>query len=150
RELMAHPIYARVRGANDARFFMAHHVFAVYDFMSLLKALQTRLTCVSVPWIPPDNTRAARLINEIVLGEETDEDGEGEYIGHYDLYREAMRAVGADPRPIARLVNSLKVGRTLEEGLVTARAPACSAEFVRTTIDIATYGKTHEIAAAFF
>jgi hypothetical protein len=148
--LLEHSLYRRVNGAHKARVFMEWHVFAVWDFMSLLKALQRRLTCVELPWIPPIDRDAARLINEIVLAEESDVDGRGRHAGHYDLYVEAMSDVGADTTGIARFVNVLRAGRSLEDALVEARVPAEIADFVRTTLDIAQHGKTHEIAAAFF
>lgn len=148
--LLDHPIYARVNGAHAARVFMSHHVFAVWDFMSLLKALQRRLTSVELPWLPPLDRQAARLINEIVLAEESDEDGKGSFAGHYDLYLEAMGNVGADSTGIERMVNALRAGLSLERALVVGEVPEASAEFVRTTLDIAMNGATHEIAAAFF
>ena len=64
--LLAHPIYARVNDLAALRAFMQHHVFAVWDFMSLLKSLQRRLTSLEVPWLPPEDPEAARLVNEIV------------------------------------------------------------------------------------
>ena len=73
-ELLGHPIYRRIDSLNALHVFMQHHVFAVWDFMSLLKALQRRLCCIDVPWLPPANHLAARFINEIVLGEESDDD----------------------------------------------------------------------------
>jgi hypothetical protein len=96
--LLDHPIYAEVASAEDLKRFMEDHVFAAWDFMSLLKRLQQDLTCTRVPWFPADNTRAARLINDIVIGEETDVDPNGSYVSHLDLYLRAMTNVGATTR----------------------------------------------------
>ena len=89
--LLDHPLYANVASIADLRRFMEDHVFAVWDFMSLLKRLQQDVTCTRVPWFPADNARAARLINDIVIGEETDVDHDGTYVSHLDLYLRAMR-----------------------------------------------------------
>src|SRR4030081_1284006 len=84
-QLLDHPIYAEVASVEDLRRFMEDHVFAVWDFMSLLKRLQQDLTCTKVPWFPAENTKAARLINDIVIGEETDVDPDGSYVSHPHL-----------------------------------------------------------------
>ncbi len=149
-QLLTHPVYTRVAGAQAARTFMGFHVFAVWDFMSLLKSLQQKLTCVDVPWIPPINRDAARLINEIVLGEESDLDGRGRHAGHYDLYIDAMTHVGADHRPIERFVNALRGGATVEEAFVAGAVAEGARAFVRVTLDIAKNGSVHEVASAFF
>ena len=44
---------------------------------NIYKALQQKLSCVAVPWVPEGDPSLQRLINEIVLGEETGEDGQG-------------------------------------------------------------------------
>jgi hypothetical protein len=72
-EVVTHPIYARLQDLPAVRTFLEHHVFAVWDFMSLLKSLQRNLTCVEVPWVPTGPTGSRRLINDIVLVEESDE-----------------------------------------------------------------------------
>jgi Protein of unknown function (DUF3050) len=84
--LLSHPIYARIDGLDALRAFMEYHVFAVRDFMSLLKALQRRVCCVDVPWTPPSDPAACRLINQNVTGEESDVDGEGGACSHFDPY----------------------------------------------------------------
>src|ERR1700754_3750736 len=93
--LLDHPIYTNVVSVVDLRRFMEDHVFAVWDFMSLLKRLQQDMTCTRVPWFPAGNARAARLINDIVIGEETDVGLDGSYTSHLDLYLRAMVDVGA-------------------------------------------------------
>src|SRR3982074_924513 len=103
-QLLEHPVYAEVASLSDLRRFMEDHVFAVWDFMSLLKRLQQDLTCTKVPWFPADNARAARLINDIVIGEETDVDPDGSYVSHLDLYLRAM----ADGRASTRQFDKLR------------------------------------------
>jgi Protein of unknown function (DUF3050) len=83
--LLNHPIYAEVSSLSRLREFMQLHVFAVWDFMSLVKRLQSELTCNSLPWFPPINARIARFTNEVVLGEETDLSPDGKPISHFEL-----------------------------------------------------------------
>ena len=84
--LLHHPLYNKIRTVEDLQLFLQHHVFAVWDFMSLLKALQNKLTCTSTPWMPVGNPETRYLINEIVLAEETDIDQDGRRRSHYELY----------------------------------------------------------------
>ena len=92
--------------------FMEHHVFAVWDFMCLVKTLQGALTCTAVPWVPSGDAVARRLVNEIVLEEESDDDGEGRYISHFELYRAAMEQSGADTLKLNDFLD--RVGRPLD------------------------------------
>ncbi|MGC7099978.1 DUF3050 domain-containing protein [Amycolatopsis lurida] len=147
-EVTGHRIYRLLRGRADVATFMAHHVFAVWDFMSLLKALQGRLTCVRVPWVPRDLPVGGRLVNEIVLVEESDAVESG-FTSHFGLYRQAMAAAGADTAPIDEFLGLLRSGIPVPRALVTAGVPDPAAEFVRTTWSLISEGTVHQQAAAF-
>ncbi|MCA8832616.1 DUF3050 domain-containing protein [Hymenobacter pini] len=149
RHLIAHGVYQSLNSLHDLRVFMQHHVFAVWDFMSLLKALQRELTCVEVPWVPRGNPATRRLINDIVLEEETDVDPEGNPTSHFELYLRAMRECGADTAPVERLLDALAQGASVEQALEAAQAPASVREFVLDTFRIIGSGQPHAIAAAF-
>lgn len=148
--LIRHPLYGAVHSAENLRLFMREHVFAVWDFMSLLKQLQRIVTCCEVPWRPAPDARLARFINEIVLGEECDEDGRGGYSSHFELYLNAMDEIGADTQVIREFVASLNRGISLEQALNDASILPSTRDFVRSTMCLAMEGQPHEVAAAFF
>jgi hypothetical protein len=129
---------------------MEDHVFAVWDFMSLLKRLQQDLTCTKVPWFPADNARAARLINDIVIGEETDVDPDGSYVSHLDLYLRAMVDVGASTRQFDRFRSMAQVGISVEKAMVRTGVSSHVQAFVTHTMTLARSGSTEEVLAAFF
>jgi hypothetical protein len=149
KALLSHAVYGRIRGISSLRAFMEYHVFAVWDFMSLLKALQRRLTCVEVPWVPVADAAACRLVNEIVLGEESDEDGQGGYSSHFDLYLSAMRQYGADVGPVNRLVASIRGGMSLQSALDEATLPSVVRAFVENSFAVIERGDCCAIASAF-
>ncbi len=147
--LLEHPLYQELQSLEQLRVFMEHHVFAVWDFMSLLKGLQRGLTCVEVPWLPTGSPRVRRLINEIVLGEESDTTEAGEATSHFELYLEAMKEAGADTLPVERFIEKLKAGLPMDQALEQAALPKSVGEFVRGTFVLLAHGRMHEIAAAF-
>src|SRR6266550_622571 len=149
-QLLDHPVYAEVASVADLRRFMEDHVFAVWDFMSLLKRLQQDLTCTKVPWFPADNARAARLINDIVIGEETDVDPDGSYVSHLDLYLCAMRDIGASTRQFERFRSLVQIGVPVEVALARIGVPPHVQAFVAYTMTLANSGSTEEVLAAFF
>lgn len=147
--LLNHPIYQQINSVHGLRVFMEHHVFAVWDFMSLLKTLQNRLTCVSVPWLPGANPGITRLINEIVLAEESDSDGKGGYFSHFDLYHQAMKNCGADTVPIDRFLLELRQGASVVDALEKANVASCVTTFVSKTFQVIESGDICGIASTF-
>ncbi|MFE1796050.1 DUF3050 domain-containing protein, partial [Streptomyces sp. NPDC059517] len=146
--VVAHRVYAGLDTMERVRSFLVQHAFAVWDFMSLLKTLQRNLTCVEVPWIPNGPVASRRLINEIVLVEESDERAGG-YTSHFELYVEGMEKAGADTKPMEAFLGLLRSGTPLPQALALAEAPRAAAVFVTTTWDIIESAPVHCQAAAF-
>ena len=144
-----HPLYGQIRGHEDLNCFLEHHIFAVWDFMSLLKGLQRGLTCVQVPWLPVGNPITRRLINQIVVEEESDLDEDGESASHFEMYLEAMRQCGASLGPVERFIGRLTKGVSVEEAICDPYIPPASREFVEHTWSVVASGELHRIAACF-
>ncbi len=149
QEILKHKLYSSLTGADQLRTFMKYHVFAVWDFMSLVKTLQSSLTSVTTPWIPKADGYAARLINEIVLAEESDEHPSGGYISHFELYRQAMKQAGADTKLIDSLLERIQNGQTIDTALSASKIPSFITAFLKITFSFIEKGAVHEIAAAF-
>lgn len=141
QELSHHPLYSKLTTIENIRFFMERHVFAVWDFMSLLKSLQIKLTCTSLPWRPSSYpSDVVKLINEIVLGEESDVDQDGKACSHFELYLRAMKEVGANTAKISDYVSTLNP-EFIEKDCY---------EFVQQNLKLAQEGRVEEVAASFF
>lgn len=147
-ELANHPLYTSIKTLAHLRTFMESHVFAVWDFMSLLKSLQMSLTSVAVPWVPTEHRSSRRFINEIVLGEESDE-YEGRPVSHFEIYVEAMVQAGADVTAIESVVRAARSG---DLGMVDSAldaAPVAAQKFARSTFQLIRSGSLAARAAAF-
>ena len=141
KELISHPVYTTLTSIESFRTFMEYHCFAVWDFMSLLKSIQNKVTCTKVPWTPsPYSPEVVRMINEIVLGEESDVDQHGNPCSHFELYLRAMEEIGANTVVIKDFINTFD----------TSLLPNGAKEFVEYNIDLAINGRLEEVAAAFF
>ncbi|MBE7180730.1 MAG: DUF3050 domain-containing protein [Terriglobus roseus] len=157
-QLAAHPLYASLQTVEDLHLFLESHVFAVWDFMCLLKALQRGLTSVEVPWLPSPLPECRRLVNEIVLGEESDV-YQGQPLSHFELYRIAMQQCGASTKAIDALLADLRnaapndapanVTERIGWALTASNAPAEAQDFVRDTFSFLAEDKIHVTAAAF-
>jgi hypothetical protein len=149
QELIAHPLYSQVSEIEDFQSFMEQHIFAVWDFMSLLKALQRGLTCVELPWKPVGSPTTRRFINEIVLVEETDVDRNGEVASHFELYLDAMTEIGADTQTIQAFLTLIENGRSVEEALNEVDINPETRNFVNFTFSILQTNSIHRIASVF-
>lgn len=147
--LVEHPIYREIDRLAALQTFMAHHVFAVWDFMSLLKALQQRLCCVTIPWTPAVDGGSSRLVNQIVLAEESDDDGHGGFASHFEMYRRAMIRCGASTAGIDGFIAAVRRGQSVAAALDAPGVPACAGRFVRHTFEVIEGGELCAIAAAF-
>ncbi len=147
--ILQHPSYQSIQRIEDLRIFMEHHVYAVWDFMSLLKSLQNHLTCTQVPWFPNGNANTRYLINEIVIGEESDVDQHGVRMSHFELYLTAMNQSGANTTGIKQFIETLKKTGDLETAFHAANTPLAARQFVTFTFDILKTNEPHLIAAVF-
>ena len=147
--LLSHTVYSQIKDLEGIQHFAKYHVFAVWDFMSLLKSLQIGLTSVSLPWIPVGSANTRFLINEIVCGEESDLDEQGNRISHFELYLSAMRQMGADTSKMDQLLNLLHSGRSIHDCIEAVDMPLQVKQFLQYTFEIAMHAPLHVKAAVF-
>lgn len=144
-----HPIYKAVQSIDELKCFMEHHVFSVWDFMSLVKYLQGIIAPTGAPWVPPRDPELSRFINEIVLEEESDETlGKEGFLSHFEIYLLAMEEVGADTSKIRHFVHVVGTDG-VEAALELPDIPEASRSFVKSTFGFIKEGQPHRAAAAF-
>jgi pyrroloquinoline quinone (PQQ) biosynthesis protein C len=149
KKLLNHPLYSKINTPEHLRCFMEHHVFAVWDFMSLLKALQEKLTATTTPWVPVGNPELRYLINEIVLAEETDLNIFGKRQSHFEMYLDAMSKSGASRVEIEDFILQVTHGTDIYLVIAASNLPISIKKFLKFTFEIVEEGKPHKIAAAF-
>lgn len=149
QQVVRHRLYNQIITFPALQVFMEHQVFAIWDFMSLLKSLQKNITCVSVPWLPAGNAQTRYLINEIVLGVESDADEKGARTSHFELYLRAMRQAGCKTEPITQLLEDVKGGMPVNQVLHQHGVPHASGAFVNHTFSLIHSGKIHIQAVVF-
>ncbi len=154
KELAMHPVYEAVKDMDDLKIFMQHHIYSVWDFMSLVKYLQNQIAPAGVPWLPNGDVQVQRFINDIVLEEESDEgipleDGTPTYSSHFKLYTLAMEEVCKGSSALVNMFIEEVSANSLETAMNTIHIPSAAKEFMETTFDFIYSDKSHVIAAAF-
>ncbi len=149
QQLIQHPIYSGIATLQDLQIFMEHHVYAVWDFMSLLKRLQLGLTCTSLPWVPVGTASTRYLINEIVIGEESDVDQFGTRKSHFELYLDAMQQAGASTSAISSLVHAVRNGHSISDILQANEGPVGARQFTSHTMQVVQHLPLSSVAAVF-
>ena len=143
KSLISHSLYSKLDSKQKLIDFMENHVFAVWDFMSLIKALQKNLTCVDVPWVPNENRLAGRLVNEIVLAEESDVDSNGDPKSHFELYLESMSQIGASTKIINDFISKIKNSKSYSDSIEKININPIVKEFMDFTFNIINTNKNH-------
>ena len=152
KQLNNHPIYTSIKSMDDLRTFMQHHIFSVWDFMSMVKYLQAQVAMPRVPWVPDGDSQVKRFITELVLEEECDEapgdDANGQaYASHFELYCNAMEEIGADTKTVKSFIEQVQKSG-VETALQLDWVPSASRQFTKTTFGFIQSGKPHAVAAA--
>lgn len=147
-----HPIYEAVNSIERLRCFMEHHVYSVWDFMSLIKYLQNAVAPATYPWLPAGDPDIRRFINELVLEEESDQVvpgsvSENEFTSHFELYCGAMNEIGANNKHILAFVERLRK-QDISSALNNENVPLPSQRFTRQTFEFIDSNKPHQVAAA--
>ena len=153
--LAAHPVYSAIKTVDDLKIFMGHHVFPVWDFMSLIKYLQGKLAPTTFPWAPAGDPSVVRFINELVMEEESDQNlpggannGGPEFLSHFALYMGAMKEIGADPSGAVEFTG-IAASKGIRAAIDSGLAPQPAAEFMEKTFSFINTDKPHVVAAAF-
>jgi hypothetical protein len=148
-QLKNHELYKNLNHIDDLKTFMENHVFAVWDFMSLLKHLQINLTTIKTPWFPAKNASLARFINEIVHGEESDVDEAGVPNSHFEMYLDAMMQIKADTSNIEAFITLIGLKNSVNHSLNEINIDNRVADFVKFTFSVINTNKPHLVASVF-
>ena len=145
--LANHELYSSLNNEVSIISFMELHVYSVWDFMNLLKYLQHELTCTSYPWIPKAVPKLSRLINEIVLEEESDIIN-GSVTSHYYYYFKTLKYLKSDIDHLIKFNNDLNTLMSYEKLISQNYIPNPAKAFMTNTYSFIEEGLL-SVASAF-
>lgn len=156
QKIKHHDLYGHIHSLEDLGIFMSYHVFAVWDFMCLLKELHREIVTTKAPWFPPKDAYSAYLIGRILLEEESDlSDGSHHfsqnipcYCSHFEMYLKAMNTLETNTLPIQEFLYRLSRKESLRQAAAKIGLPSAILKFVQVTFSFFSK-ETHKIAAAF-
>merc|ERR1711977_733147 len=123
QQLREHKLYEEFEDLDDCRRFMEMHVFAIWDFMSLMKSLQRPFaSSKQMPWLPSSQTKLERLVQEMVMRYENDVNERGDSMSHFEMYLQAMKQLGADTKYITSFLSMLQACSDLKSFAKTKAA----------------------------
>jgi hypothetical protein len=143
-----HPVFKSIDSIDKLCLFSEIHVFAVWDFMCLLKELQRKLTRSSLFWLPPENHLGCHLVNTLIAEEESDQLGDNYYTSHFELYLSAMQQCGASTEAISTFISDIRQNLRLDTLLAQPYIPYAAKRFVADTFTVITR-EAHAVAASF-
>lgn len=149
QQLLNHDLYKYIESPDDLKIFTQYHVFAVWDFMSLLKILQQKLTNINVPWTPSGSPEFTYLINDIVLAEESDINRQGNRQSHFEMYLDAMECLGASTAQVRNFVDQIQHGTDIFLVISASDLPKSVKSFLIFTFNTIYHKHTHDILSAF-
>jgi hypothetical protein len=89
------------------------------------------------------------LINEIVVGEESDMDMFGKRKSHFEMYVDAMIQSGANIKSINSLVSEIKSGIPIQDAIKHSYVPHSAQNFMQFTFGVIERNKPHLMASVF-
>jgi len=147
-KLQEHGLYSKINSLMDLRVFMEHHVYSVWDFMCLVKSLQNKIAPSSFPWMPPQNKKLSRFINEIVLDEESDLNIDGAPMSHFEMYCGAIKEIGGNNHQSQIFMQNI-MDYGLSRALEISNIPEPCIKFINKTMSFIKEDKPHILASAF-
>lgn len=147
--LANHKLYERVNDELSLRLFMEHHVICVWSYNFLLREIHQELVGLIHPLNSQSQKEAIRLVSEMILEEELEEQQDGSLLSHFEIYLEAMQDLGANISPIVSFFDLQDSGQNWQTALKHARFPTAVSRYARKMNRFA-QAPLHEKAAALF